>query len=279
MNRSLLATAILLASLTSAPVFGGHIAQFAIDGTRIRAPINVPLNLGDQPLGTISTVAVTLCFDDDATPDDCDGSGTVVGLQQLAPPFYQAGYFRETIATGLKTRIALPLELGAGERLRYFDQWISTTLGPAAGTHGVRITPAGESPEDIVVNFSGTGTLPGECPSLFDLGVLCLGDDRFKARVHFVTSTADQDMAHGLGLTRDTGYFFFFHPANVEAVIKVLDACAFNQRFWVFAGGLTDVRTVITVTDTQSNVVKTYFNPPGVAFHPVQDTSAFATCP
>ncbi len=59
----------------------------------------------------------------------------------------------------------------------------------------------------------------------------------------------------------------------------MLDACALNQRYWVFAGGLTDVRTVITVTDTERNVVKTYFNPQGVAFQPVQDTSAFATCP
>ena len=35
-------------------------------------------------------------------------------------------------------------------------------------------------------------------------------------------------------------------------MIKVLDACSFANRFWVFAGGLTDVETVLTVTDTRT---------------------------
>ncbi len=210
MKRSLLVTAILVPSLSSAPVHGGQVTQLAIDGARIQAPVTVPIHLGDQPLGAISTVVGTLCFDDDDTPGACDGSGTVVGLQQLAPPFYQAGFFRETIATGVKTRIRLPLELRQGERLHFFDQWISTTLGQAASTHALRVTPAGESSEDLVVNLSGTGTLPGECPSFFDFGALCLGDNRFKVRAAFVTSTAEQDSAFGLGLTTDTGYFFFF---------------------------------------------------------------------
>jgi hypothetical protein len=47
----------------------------------------------------------------------------------------------------------------------------------------------------------------------------------------------------------------------------------------VFAGGLTNVRTVITVTDTQAHLVKTYTNPQGTAFQPIQDINAFATCP
>jgi hypothetical protein len=58
-----------------------------------------------------------------------------------------------------------------------------------------------------------------------------------------------------------------------------LNACTLNSRFWVFAGGLTNVRVVMTVTDTQTGTVKTYTNPQGVAFQPIQDTSAFATCP
>lgn len=82
-----------------------------------------------------------------------------------------------------------------------------------------------------------------------------------------------------VALTCDTGYLWFFNPANVEAVIKVLDACALNQRFWVFAGGLTDVNTVIRVTDTKTGTSKMYTNPLGRAFLPVQDTSAFQTCP
>jgi hypothetical protein len=80
-------------------------------------------------------------------------------------------------------------------------------------------------------------------------------------------------------LTSDTGYLWFFSSQNVEAVLKVIDACGFNNRYWVFAGGLTDVEVTLTVTDTQTGAVKQYFNPRGTKFAPVQDTSAFATCP
>ena len=62
-------------------------------------------------------------------------------------------------------------------------------------------------------------------------------------------------------------------------VIKVLNACPLNQRYWVFAGGLTDVKVVVTVRDSQTGKIVTYINPSGTKFQPIQDTSAFATCP
>ena len=84
---------------------------------------------------------------------------------------------------------------------------------------------------------------------------------------------------HAVPMTTDTGYFWFFADTNVEVVIKVLNACGFNQRYWVYAGGLTNVKVHLTVTDTQTGAVKTYDNPQGTAFRPIQDSSAFATCP
>ena len=80
-------------------------------------------------------------------------------------------------------------------------------------------------------------------------------------------------------LTTDTGYFWFFTPNNVEMVLKAVNGCAFNSTYWIFAGGLTDVNVVTTVTDTQTGTVKTYTNPQGTAFQPLQDTSAFPSCP
>ena len=62
-------------------------------------------------------------------------------------------------------------------------------------------------------------------------------------------------------------------------VIKVVDGRAFNNNFWVFAGGLTNVYAVITVTDTQAGLVKVYANPQGTAFQPVQDTGPFSGPP
>jgi len=64
-----------------------------------------------------------------------------------------------------------------------------------------------------------------------------------------------------------------------EMVVKVLNACALNSRYWTFAGGLTDVNVILTVTDTQTGAIQTYTNPQGTPFQPIQDTNAFATCP
>jgi hypothetical protein len=108
---------------------------------------------------------------------------------------------------------------------------------------------------------------------------LCLNNGRFKVEATFETAGGLSGKAQVVKLTDETGYLWFFSATNVEAVVKVLNACTFNQRFWVFAGGLTDVRVVITVTDTQTNAIRTYTNPLGRAFQPIQDTSAFATCP
>jgi hypothetical protein len=106
---------------------------------------------------------------------------------------------------------------------------------------------------------------------------LCLAGGRFQVEAQWWTG-AGNGPGHAIGLTPDTGYFWFFDATNVEVVVKVLDACGFNQRFWVFAGGLTDVRVRLTVTDTLTNAVKTYENPLGRAFQPVQDTNAFGAC-
>ncbi len=100
-----------------------------------------------------------------------------------------------------------------------------------------------------------------------------------------VTTTFDTPAGqHGTGqpvqLTADTGYFWFFASTNVEMVIKVLDACTFTAQpaFWVFAGGLTDVHVVITVTDLVSGQSHQYVNPIQTAFQPIQDTATFQTC-
>jgi hypothetical protein len=80
-------------------------------------------------------------------------------------------------------------------------------------------------------------------------------------------------------LADETGYLWFFSSTNVEVVLKILDGCQLNHHFWVFAGGLTNVQILLTITDTLTGTVKTYTNPLSNVFQPIQDTAAFATCP
>jgi hypothetical protein len=107
---------------------------------------------------------------------------------------------------------------------------------------------------------------------------LCLGNGRFKVQATFATPGGQSGTAQVVKLTDETGYLWFFAASNVEAVVKVLNGCALNARYWVFAGGLTNVRTVITVTDTQTGISKSYTNPQSTAFQPIQDTGALAVC-
>jgi hypothetical protein len=277
MNRNGWVAAVLCLTLAAHAEEAAGAVRVAIWGAAA-APFSIPISLGSQPIGTIQSFVTELCFyEEGSIPASCNGSGTLSVPQAFAAPFYTAGIFRKNVATGETRPVASPVSLTVGQRAILVNEWIATTLGAALGTQVLRLTPTGEPAEEIVVNASGNGTASEPCG--FESPGLCLSDGRFRIEAHFVTSTALEDSAHPLRLTTDTGYLFFFDPSNVEAVIKVLDGCGVNGRYWFFAGGLTDLRTEITVTDLEHEVVKVYFNPQGTAFQPIQDTSAFATCP
>jgi len=118
----------------------------------------------------------------------------------------------------------------------------------------------------------------GTAPCIPDDHTLCLNGDRFAVSARFRTASTGETEATGVELTGDSGYFWFFNPANIEVVIKVLGACSINDHYWVFATGLTNVEVTLSVTDTESDTLKTYVNTLGVPFAPIQDTSAFV-CP
>ncbi|MEM8995384.1 MAG: carboxypeptidase-like regulatory domain-containing protein [Acidobacteriota bacterium] len=110
---------------------------------------------------------------------------------------------------------------------------------------------------------------------------LCLGENgRFRVNAAWETPDGDAGPATAVPFREDTGFFWFFDPSNVEVIVKVLDACADPfDRFWVFAGGLTNVDVQLQVTDTATGEARVYRNPQGQRFQPIQDTDAFNTCP
>ena len=108
--------------------------------------------------------------------------------------------------------------------------------------------------------------------------VLCLQGGRFRVETTWKKPDGTSGPGHASALTGDSGTFWFFDSSNVEMVVKTLNGCGVDQRYWVFAGGLTNVEVIMTVTDTQTGDVKTYLNPQGTAFAPILDTQAFATC-
>ncbi|MEO8432675.1 MAG: hypothetical protein ABI592_14275 [Acidobacteriota bacterium] len=104
---------------------------------------------------------------------------------------------------------------------------------------------------------------------------LCLNATRFKVQATWrVPAQGTSGVGNGIALTGDTGEFWFFSANNIELVIKVVDGRAFNDKFWVFYGALSDVEYTITVTDTTNGAVKTYTNPSG-NLASVADVTAF----
>lgn len=121
-------------------------------------------------------------------------------------------------------------------------------------------------------------TPPPTCVA--DATRLCLQGERFRVDVTWRSLQGQNGSGQAIPLTEDSGYFWFFSEDNPEIFVKVLDACAEPfHRFWVFAAGLTDVETRLTVVDTETGETRRYDKPLGAGFDPIRDTSAFATCP
>jgi len=123
-----------------------------------------------------------------------------------------------------------------------------------------------------VYALAGAGGPPSCAP---DDQTLCLNDGQFRVAATWSKPDGGSGQGHAVTLTGDTGYFWFFDSANVEVIVKVLEACGVNGNRWVFASGLTNVQVTLAVTDIVTATTNTYNNPLGTAFRPVQDTAAF----
>ena len=124
----------------------------------------------------------------------------------------------------------------------------------------------------------GPAAVAGPC--VHDDHTLCLNGGRFAVTARWAKPTGESGDGSGVGLTGDSGYFWFFDRANIEVVVKVLDACGLTpSQFWVFAAGLTNVEATVSVRDSRTGALRNYRNDQGTAFAPIQDTKAFATCP
>lgn len=117
----------------------------------------------------------------------------------------------------------------------------------------------------------------------YDGRVVELAGGRFEVRVeweNFANVTGD-GYAVPLGST-DSALFWFFEPANWELLVKVVDGCGANNRWWVFMAATTNVEFTLRITDKKPNpdVTYTVHNSLGSTANVTRaDINAFATCP
>jgi hypothetical protein len=149
---------------------------------------------------------------------------------------------------------------------------------------------------DLVVNCNATGPnitivtaegriqLSSTTPVVYvpcqpTITVLCAENGRFS--VGFEAIALDGRVIPGQvrhGDQYPDGGFFYVPDLNIEALVKVLNACHLNDRFWVFASAVTDIEMNLTVTDTRTGVMQLYRNARGQPGRAVEDQNAFATC-
>jgi hypothetical protein len=127
----------------------------------------------------------------------------------------------------------------------------------------------------IVGNLAGLTVPPGECWT--STSRPCLAH-RFWVDVDFVATNQS-----GIGKTTparsdDTAVLWFFNADNWEMLVKVLDACSFNNHFWVFAAAATDVGYTLRVTDSLTGTFAEYSNPNKNYPLPVTDITALDVC-
>jgi subtilisin-like proprotein convertase family protein len=135
--------------------------------------------------------------------------------------------------------------------------------------------------EDLVTGTTGTirnfavQLVNALAPCVPGVNTLCLNGNRFQVTVAWqVPTQGTSGVGNAVPLTTDTGYYWFFTANNIELIVKVVDGRTFNGKYWVFYGALTDVQYTVTVIDTVTGNVKTYFSPQGTP-QSLADTAAF----
>lgn len=108
---------------------------------------------------------------------------------------------------------------------------------------------------------------------------ICLTGGRFRVTVDWEAADGNAGAGKVADLRSDgSGLFWFFNPKNWELLVKVLDACAINDHFWVFLAASTNLEYSITVEDLLAQTSVVYTNPQGQAAPAVNDTAALETC-
>lgn len=246
--------------------------------------------------GVISQV--TICFYNEssftrsfrATASVVQGSTTVQAITFLAPfsnqrhschtltgfnAVVEPGEFQVVSTFNLFDADNIFAGISSTETGDVFDVKIGSARPPfASGPQGpVQIRGVG-----ITYRFAENDEPPHPPACVPDADTLCLRGGRFKVEASWNTDSAS-GVAQVVKLTDETGYLWFFSQDNVESVVKILNGCGINNRYWIFAGGLTDQGVEITVTDTLMSETKTYTNPRGQTWETITDIDALATCP
>lgn len=179
-----------------------------------------------------------------------------------------------TITTPGQCPTAAPPTL-VGNRLQIFlenaaclppqtDGGLGMILPPlAAGAYEVEVLANGQPAARATLDV-----LPAEAT---------LGNGRFRVTASWRSRLGEFGIARlAEPPTTDSALYYFFSPNNWELMVKVLNGCAINGHYWVFAAASTDVEYSVTITDgAGAGPPITFGNSSGQPAAAVTNTNAF----
>jgi hypothetical protein len=262
-------------AVSAAPLQAG--ASFAFYGTNVGGPtFNRPTGNGSSLTGKITRYSVQPFFLNSSGSCIIDGvqEGGFDGVIYLyRGVFDPAAPLVNFVAASDNSPRGPGFSRIEGASLQSSQNYYLVTTGneaPSTGTFSNFISCTGAT--RILV---GDGTLPATDGRY---GELKNGRFRVSATWRNFAGQTGNGTFVPLG-SEETGVFWFFVPSNFELMLKVIDGCGTNNRYWIFFAALTNVEFHITVRDTWANVERTYDNALGVSAAAITDTTFFETCP
>lgn len=204
------------------------------------------------------------------------------------------------------------IDLGASKLLINDSEVFASTTGgshwqdlrfqssePLTGTVAVRIASRdlavpSNAMDRQVAAFTVDQSIPGPCEP--DATTLCIddepGDDRFRVTMSWHTAQGGGQSGDATAIPLDSiglrrgGLLSFFEISNPEMLIKVLNGCDINNKFWVFGAPTTTLGYELTVVDTlaairggpRSAYEFTITNPDGTDAPTFSDLTTLDTC-
>jgi hypothetical protein len=151
---------------------------------------------------------------------------------------------------------------------------LDATPADIVGGHGGALTGTG-------VGYLTFAAGPTSCGSS-TVNALCL-QGRFQITTKFRNIPPPGGPTNGDGHVviagANSGIFWFFSSDNWEIMVKAINGCGLNSRYWIYSAATTDQFYRMEVFDFQGLKSKIYFNYPGSPAPAVTDSDAFATCP
>lgn len=197
------------------------------------------------------------------------------GVQNLTPIPGGVFFAASDGTTGLEPWVSFGEPWTTGPLGDLFPGESASSPGPAQVADGKLYFEADDGVADRELFVVNLDDLAVNCPA----NQTCLDNGRFAVEVRW----RDHGNRTGFGqevVTSQTSVLqWFFQPDNWELLVKVIDGCAANGHYWVFAAGATDVEYTLTVRDLLTGETWSYFNPLGERSPAVTAIEALESCP